>query len=71
MPERRGSRRGLKLGDQVIFRGRRCYVRGFTSMGVTPTKVWIEDATTHQLRDADLDDVKSLPRAPGSSAEPD
>ena len=34
---------------------------GFRPTGVKSARVWLEDATTHEIRDADLHEVKLLP----------
>lgn len=39
----------LRIGDRVAYRGRLFFVHGFSPMSVTPRKLHLKDATSHQV----------------------
>jgi hypothetical protein len=47
----------MRIGDEVIYRGRRCVLRGLDPMGVSNRRADIEDAETGELLRVPLADL--------------
>ena len=53
----------MKIGDPVLYEGRRCYLRGFDPMSVPKRQAFLEDARTGEELIVPVEEIK--PEPPG------
>ena len=52
---------GMKIGDPVLYHGRRYYLRGLDPMSVPDRRAILEDALTGEGRMVPIDEIEPLP----------
>ena len=52
---------GMKIGDLVLHRGRRYYLRGLDPMSVPDRQVFLEDALTGEACMVPVDEIEPAP----------
>lgn len=56
----------LRVGDKVLYRDRSYVIRGISPMGATTRRVLLEDPETHELTEAQADDLRPDERGPAA-----
>jgi hypothetical protein len=51
----------MKIGELVLYEGRRYYLRGLDPMGVPQRQAFLEDALTGEARAVSLDELEAEP----------